>query len=176
MNLTEVYRIALPRKKRKRVGRGHGSGHGKTCGRGHKGQKSRSGHKMNRWFEGGQMPFIRRIPKRGFHNKWRQEFIEVNVGLLEKHFTDGETVTLEELKKRKVVKVSRSHPLPLKILGEGELTKKLIVEAHKFSASAEKKILDQGGEVKKLPLPKELRREKLKKAKAEFLKRKRQEK
>ncbi|RME78820.1 MAG: 50S ribosomal protein L15 [Planctomycetota bacterium] len=175
MNLTDVYKVKVSKKKKMRVGRGHGSGHGKTAGRGHKGQKSRSGFSMRRMFEGGQMPLIRRLPKRGFNNKWRQEFLEVNVGDLEKHFESGSEVTPDILVEKRLVKMKKSHPLPIKILGFGELTKNLKVTAHRFSKSAKEKIEKAGGSVTVLKLRKEVTRENMKRAKQEFLKRKREE-
>ncbi len=129
-------------KKRKRVGRGIGSGHGKTCGRGHKGQKSRSGdRKMPSWFEGGQTPLHKRIPKRGFRSPNRVEYTVVNVKLLEKYFEAGEEVTPEKLLEKGLVKKG----MPVKILGDGELTKALKVKAHAFSKSAREKIEAAGG-------------------------------
>lgn len=128
---------------RKRLGRGDGSGQGGTSGRGHKGAKSRSGWKRRASYEGGQMPLFRRIPKRGFSNfKFEKHFVLVNVRDLEAACENGAEVTVESLAKLGVV---RDTSLPLKVLGEGELSKKLNVTAAKFSASAKKKIEGAGG-------------------------------
>lgn len=140
------------RKKEKRVGRGQGSGHGGTATRGHKGAKSRSGHKFKLWFEGGQMPLTRRIPKFGFKSRNRVEMQIVNVNKLgklveEKKITDG-IVTPEVLYTLGVVSKKDE---PVKILGEGELTVKLRVSAHAFSKSAIQKIEAAGGTVTVLP-------------------------
>ncbi len=131
--------------RRKRVGRGPGSGHGKTSCRGHKGQKSRSGGGVPAWFEGGQTPIYRRLPKRGFKNPRAKEFTEVNVGVLERYFSSGDVVTPEELLNRRVVKKIAKDGV--KVLGNGELTKALTVKAQAFSASAVKKIEAAGGTV-----------------------------
>ena len=130
--------------KRKRVGRGPGSGHGKTACRGHKGQGSRAGTSQKRGFEGGQMPLHRRLPKRGFNNSiFRREFAAINVGQLAS-FKPGSTVTPEELVRQGLVK-KVVHGV--KILADGELKVSLVVKAHKFSAGAEKKIKAAGGTV-----------------------------
>ena len=123
-----------------RRGRGHGSGNGKTAGKGHKGQKARSGA-TRPGFEGGQMPLYRRIPKRGFTNRNTKEIIGINVSALEV-FENDTVVTIELLKETGIVKNERDG---IKILGNGELTKKLTVQANKFSASAEEKIEAVGG-------------------------------
>ncbi|HNV86796.1 MAG TPA: 50S ribosomal protein L15 [Candidatus Omnitrophota bacterium] len=129
-------------KKKKRVGRGPGSGHGKTSCRGQKGQLSRSGEGRTPGFEGGQNPFIRRIPKRGFHSPFRKDYAVVNLSLLE---TLGEShVTPRKLLERGVIKDLKSG---LKILGDGELKKAVTVEANRFSASAQEKIKKAGGKV-----------------------------
>jgi len=129
-------------RERKRVGRGIGSGLGKTCGRGHKGQKSRSGdRKLPSWFEGGQTPLHKRIPKRGFKNPTRVEYEVVNVKTLERFFSDGDEVSPEVLAEKGLV----SKGSLVKILGDGELTKKLKVKAHAFSSSAKEKIERAGG-------------------------------
>jgi large subunit ribosomal protein L15 len=125
---------------RKRVGRGPGSGHGKTAGRGHKGQKSRSGYRHQRGFEGGQMPLHRRVPKRGFTNIFRVEYDVVNIGALDA-FEAGESITPEKLAERRLAHGRR----PVKILGDGKLAKALTVSAHKFSASARSSIEAAGG-------------------------------
>jgi len=128
-------------KDRKRVGRGPGSGNGKTAGRGHKGAKSRSGHRTRRGFEGGQMPLVRRVPKRGFTNIFRKEFTIVNVGQLDR-FPTGAEVTPELLLAEGVIaKLSDG----LKVLGDGSLSKKLTVHAHKFSQKAQQAIETVGG-------------------------------
>ncbi len=129
---------------KKRVGRGPGSGHGKTATRGHKGQKSRSGYSRKIGFEGGQMPLYRRLPKRGFHNKFRKIYAIVNVSDLEKKFEAGANITPEEMVNSGLVKRIYDG---IKILGDGELTKNFKVSAHKFSKSAREKIINAGGNV-----------------------------
>lgn len=124
---------------RRRVGRGPGSGRGKTSGRGHKGQKSRSGVKIKVWMEGGQMPLQRRIPKRGFRNRFRTEYQVVNLPSLNK--CEGE-VTPDTLKKLGIIKSTR---LPVKILGTGKLETALTVKANAFSKAAKEKIKEAGG-------------------------------
>jgi len=139
MNIGELKRG--PKKVKKRVGRGPGSGNGKTSGRGHKGYHSRSGSKRRPWFEGGQMPLQRRLPKRGFTPYTRNLFQLVNISLLER-FDDGATVTAKELKEAGLIrKISE----PVKILGDGELTKKLTIKVDKFTKTAEEKITKAGG-------------------------------
>jgi large subunit ribosomal protein L15 len=128
-------------KDRKRVGRGPGSGNGKTAGKGHKGQLSRSGHSHKRNFEGGQMPLVRRMPKRGFTNIFRKEFVIVNVGQLER-FPAGAEVTPDLLLAEGVISRLRDG---VKILGEGSLSRKLTVRAHKFSKKAQETIQAAGG-------------------------------
>ena len=123
-----------------RRGRGHGSGNGKTAGKGHKGQKARSGAPRI-GFEGGQMPLYRRLPKRGFKNRNTQEIVTINVSALEV-FEDGATVTIDALKEVGIIKNPKDG---VKILGNGELTKKLNVQANAFSASAVEKIEGLGG-------------------------------
>lgn len=136
-------------KNRKRVGRGESSGLGKTSGRGHKGAGQRAGNTYRAYFEGGQMPFARRIPKRGFTNAaFRNLYHIVNLKTLESRMDDGDTVTVETLANAGIV---RDAKLPLKVLGEGELTKKLHVTAAKFSKSARAKIESAGGEITELP-------------------------
>jgi len=127
---------------RRRVGRGPGSGAGKTAGKGHKGQKSRSGYSRRFGFEGGQMPLVRRLPKRGFTNNFRIEFQVVNLRDLERVFGDGDVVSPESLVDKGLV---RKGAQPVKILGTGELTKKLNVKAHKFSTAAQSSIEKVGG-------------------------------
>ena len=139
MNLSNLRAPKKAAENKKRVGRGMGSGMGKTSTRGHKGQRSRSGSRMMRGFEGGQMPLHRRMPKRGFTNIFRQEFNIVN---LEKLVLLGETtITPDVLRKAGVIKGKH----PLKVLGDGELTVALTVHAHKFSKSAQEKITKAGG-------------------------------
>ncbi len=135
MNLTDLAPAPGSRKKRKRVGRGPGSGHGKTSCRGHKGQNSRSGGGVKPGFEGGQMPLQRRIPKRGFTNIFQKTFSIVNVGSLEK--LEATDITPELLIKEGLVRKIQDG---VKILGNGELTKAVTVKAHAFSASAKEKI------------------------------------
>ena len=132
---------------KKRIGRGQGSGNGKTAGRGHKGQKSRSGYKFKRGFEGGQMPLHRRVPKRGFHNPFRVEYEVVNLDTLAARFDAGTVVTPELLLERGLM--SGAHRL-IKVLGRGELVKKLTVRAHKFSGKAAEKIAAAGGTAEQL--------------------------
>jgi large subunit ribosomal protein L15 len=129
-------------KKRKRLGRGTGSGLGKTSGRGHKGQRSRAGHSQHPTFQGGAMPMIRRIGKRGFNNKFALKVGEVNVADLEANFDAGAEVTPETLKGRALANYRYD---VLKVLGNGEITKSLTVSAHRFSASAKEKIEKAGG-------------------------------
>jgi len=148
MNLNDVHRGIQKHKKRNRVGRGPGSGHGKTCGRGHKGQGSRAGFSLHPTFEGGQMPLVRRIPKRGFNNRWALSVAIVNVGDLEARFEADDVVDLDALRAKNLVK-GRSDLV--KILGDGPLTKKLTVSAHRFSRSAREKIEQAGGQVVVLP-------------------------
>ena len=148
MNLNDVHRGITKYKKRRRIGRGPGSGHGKTSGRGHKGQKSRAGFSQSPVFQGGAMPLVRRIPKRGFNNQFALQVVAVNVSDLEERFEAGEEVTPESLRERSLAKARHD---VLKILGDGELTKKLKVSAHRFSKSAREKIEKAGGEVVVLP-------------------------
>ena len=139
MNLSTVRAPRKASENKKRVGRGMGSGMGKTSTRGHKGQRSRSGSRMMRGFEGGQMPLHRRLPKRGFTNIFREEYSIVN---LEKLAALGETtVTPDILRKAGVISTKR----PVKILGDGELKSAITVQAHKFSKSAQEKITKAGG-------------------------------
>lgn len=131
---------------RKRVGRGPGSGNGKTAGRGNKGAQSRSGYKRKRGFEGGQMPLHRRLPKRGFINPFRTEYAVVNLDQLAERFEAGAVVTVDGLRERGLVPAA----MPVKVLGRGEIAKALTVQAHKFSASASQKIAAAGGTVETL--------------------------
>jgi len=137
------------RKNRKRVGRGEGSGHGGTSTRGMNGQMSRSGSKHKAWFEGGQMPLLRRIPKFGFTNIFRVEFQVVNISSLEKHAEKfgSDVVTIEVLKKNGLVSSSKR---PVKILGQGDLKAKLQIEVNAFSNSAKEKIEKAGGSIKQI--------------------------
>lgn len=130
-------------KRKKRIGRGHGSGWGKTSGRGQKGQKARSGGGVRPGFEGGQMPLFQRLPKRGFTNNFAKVFAIVNLDQLNR-FEDGTEVTPELLFETGVVKKGKAKD-GIKILGSGELEKKLVVKSHKFSKSAEEKITSLGG-------------------------------
>ena len=129
--------------KKKRVGRGQGSGLGKTSGRGNKGQKSRSGYSQKRGFEGGQMPLHRRLPKRGFTNIFKREWAEVNLSRLEELFEAGATITPELLVERGLVRKSLQKSIA--VLGKGELSKALTISAHRFSESAKQKIEAAGG-------------------------------
>ncbi len=143
MKLEEILSAAGKNKKRKRVGRGDGSGKGKTSGRGHKGYKSRAGAKQRLGYEGGQNPMLARIPQRGFNNKnFRTEYQVVNIASLEEAFESGAEVDIDALVTARLV---RDAEKPVKILGDGELTKKLTVKAGKFSKSAVTKITDAGG-------------------------------
>lgn len=141
IELHHLQPAAGAKRSRKRVGRGPGSGNGKTAGRGHKGQKSRSGYSRRYGFEGGQMPLVRRIPKRGFTNIHRVEYQLVNVADLERIFDAGEEISCEMLAEKGLVRAKRL----VKILGSGDLSKKLVVHAHKFSGSARAKIEAVGG-------------------------------
>jgi len=129
-------------RKRKRVGRGPGSGNGKTAGRGHKGQRSRSGYSRRYGFEGGQMPLARRIPKRGFTNIFRVGYQVVNLRDLDRMFSDGDTITPELLEEKGLIRGGKK---PLKVLASGELGKKLTVQAHAFSKNAQAAIEAAGG-------------------------------
>ena len=142
MNLSNLHPPKGAKHAKKRVGRGPGSGHGKTSSRGHKGAQSRSGFRFKRGFEGGQMPLHRRVPKRGFTNPFRVEYAIVNLDALAEIFEAGSSVTPELLRERGLVRDSKA---PVKVLGRGEFAKKLTVRAHKFSETAAKKIADAGG-------------------------------
>ena len=144
MNLHELSPAPGSNAKAYRKGRGAGSGNGKTAGRGHKGQWARSGGGVRVGFEGGQMPLARRLPKRGFHNIFAKPLEAINVSALEK-FEDGATVTVQDLLEKGVLSKCR---YGVKILGGGEITKKLTVEANAFSESAKKKIVAAGGKWK----------------------------
>ena len=133
-------------KNRKRIGRGTGSGHGKTATKGHKGQKARSGGNVEPGFEGGQMPMQRRLPKRGFNPLARKEYALVNLGQLDK-FESGSSVDVETLLTHSIIGKIRDG---VKVLANGELTKPLTVKAHKFSAAAKEKIVAAGGTVEEI--------------------------
>jgi len=148
MILNEVNRGIKKFKNRKRIGRGPGSGHGKTSGRGHKGQGSRSGASSHVTFQGGSMPMIRRVPKRGFNNRWGLTVAVVNVGQINRAYAAGEEVTLETLAAKNLAKGRFD---VLKVLGDGELSKKLKISAHRFSKSAVEKIEKAGAEMIVLP-------------------------
>ncbi len=143
MKLHELKPPVGASRRRKRVGRGTGSGHGKTSGRGEKGQKARSGAHIHPWFEGGQLPLHRRVPKRGFTNRFRKVYATVNLKDLER-FEPGTKVTLGLLQERRLVKDLKAG---LKVLSEGALSKPLSVAAHKFSKRSIEKILASGGMV-----------------------------
>ncbi len=141
----QITSIAGRHKNRRRTGRGTGSGRGKTCGRGHKGSGSRAGAASVSLYEGGQMPLFRRLPKRGFSNyKFETRYKIVNVSQLER-FDEGATVGMEQLSSAGLIDSLKNR---VKILGDGELTKKLQVMAHKFSKTAEQKIVASGGTAK----------------------------
>jgi large subunit ribosomal protein L15 len=148
MIIDDVHRGILKRKSRKRVGRGPGSGHGKTAGRGDKGHSAHPGHARRLGFEGGQMPMMRRIAKRGFNNAFFTRRVAiVNLQALEKHFAAGETVDAAALERKRLVKGKYD---VIKILGTGNLTKSLAVKVHEFSASAAAKIEGAGGRVERI--------------------------
>ena len=144
MKLSEIRPPKGATKKRKRVGCGPGSGHGKTATRGHKGQKSRSGSKSRSWFEGGQMPFQRRVPKRGFTPRERKVYQVVNLKDLERSFEPNSEVEPQVLADRGLIRKAR---LPVKVLAKGEIKKVLTVTADSFSKSAKAKIEAVGGKV-----------------------------
>jgi large subunit ribosomal protein L15 len=145
MNLGNLKPAAGSTKKNKRIGRGVGSGHGKTSTKGHKGQHARSGAKFRAWFEGGQMPLQRRLPKVGFKNPFRKEYQVVNVGDLGK--LGKAKLSPEDLLAARLI---RKKNIPLKVLGEGEISKALEVNAHAFSKSAVQKIEAAGGKAVRL--------------------------
>ena len=143
MNLSDLKPPTGAKHTKKRVGRGEGSGSGVTSGRGHKGQKSRSGYHHKRGFEGGQMPLQRRVPKRGFFNPFRVEYAVVNLDTLADRFAAGTEVTPELLRERRLV---RSNAKLVKILARGDIETALTVKAHKFSRKASEKIAAAGGQ------------------------------
>jgi large subunit ribosomal protein L15 len=163
MKLDEILSAAGRHKRRKRIGRGTGSGHGKTSGRGHKGYGARAGAKCRAGYEGGQTPIVSRIPKRGFNNfNFRKEFQIVNLVDLQDAFDDGARVDVEALKQAKLIDSSAK---AVKILGDGELKKKLTVVADRFSASAAARITQAGGSVESLaPAPEPKKKKKPAKA------------
>lgn len=142
MKLHELSPVAGSKKDSKRIGRGHGSGWGKTAGKGHKGQKARSGGGVRPGFEGGQMPLQRRIPKRGFNNIFAKNVVTVNLSTLNRKFEDGSVVDIEALVKAGIVKNSFD---AVKVLGNGKLEKKLTVKVSAFSESAKSAIEAAGG-------------------------------
>jgi large subunit ribosomal protein L15 len=149
MNLSDLRPPKGAKHSKKRVGRGQGSGQGVQAGRGHKGAKSRSGFKHKRGFEGGQMPLHRRVPKRGFHNMFREEFDVVNLDTLSERFEPGTEITPELLKAEGIV----SRKLRVKVLARGDVTKALTIRAHKFSGKAAEKIAAAGGTAEVLAQP-----------------------
>jgi large subunit ribosomal protein L15 len=146
MNLHELKAPASNKKNRKRVGRGQGSGRGEQSGRGHNGQNSRSGSKVKPWFEGGQMPLQRRIPKFGFKNRFRTEYQALNVGKLAEFIEAGKLsgkVTFQDLVDQRLVKKRGL----VKLLGNGDIDKKVEIEVHAYSASAKEKVEAAGGSI-----------------------------
>ena len=143
MKLHELHPALGSVKEAKRIGRGHGSGNGKTAGKGHKGQKARAGHGMRPGVEGGQMPLQRRVPKRGFNNIFAEEYAIINVASLEM-FDDGAVVDTAALFDKGIIKDAN---IAVKVLGNGKLTKKLTVKGFNFSESAKQKIEAAGGTV-----------------------------
>ena len=141
MDLSNLKPSDRSRFTKKRVGRGQGSGNGKTAGRGHKGAQSRSGYSFKRGFEGGQMPLHRRVPKRGFHNPFRVEYSVVNLDTLTERFEEGTTITPELLRERGMAPGKGL----IKVLARGDISKKFTVQAHKFSGKAAEKIAAAGG-------------------------------
>jgi large subunit ribosomal protein L15 len=147
--MTDLNNLRRPKgahRDRKRLGRGPGSGTGKTSGKGHKGQKARSGGSIPAWFEGGQMPLLRRLPKRGFKSHKKNDFETVNVKDLGR--IDADTITPAILHEHGLIDLGRG--LPVKVLGKGELDRKLTIKAHAITAGARKKIEDAGGAVELL--------------------------
>jgi len=158
MNLSDVRAAFLPRKRKKRLGRGWGSGHGKTSGRGNKGQQARSGGGKGPGFEGGQMPLYRRLPKRGFNNhRFRTVYAIVNIGQLEGAFGDGATIDAAAIRGAHLVNDKES---PIKVLGSGELSKKLHVTVDRFSESAKQRIEATGGSATALEPPRPVKKPK----------------
>ncbi|MBI2222568.1 MAG: 50S ribosomal protein L15 [Acidobacteria bacterium] len=147
MDLSNLGPAKGAKRSKKRVGRGQGSGHGKTAARGHKGAQSRSGYKRKRGFEGGQMPLHRRIPKRGFHNIFRDEYAVVNLDTLAEQFDAGTEITVDLLREQGLVRKGAKR---IKVLGRGDIAKALTVRAHKFSGKAAEKIAAAGGKAEVL--------------------------
>lgn len=133
--------------KKKRLGRGPGSGLGKTSGKGHKGQKSRSGYSSKIGFEGGQMPLQRRLPKRGFTNIFKKQWVEISLGKIEENFNSGDEITPEILHERGLIKKAKHD---LVILGTGEVSKALKISAHRFTKTAKDKIEKAGGSISEI--------------------------
>jgi large subunit ribosomal protein L15 len=150
MDLSTLQNAPGGRKTRKRIGRGPSSGNGKTAGRGHKGQKARSGYSARRGFEGGQMPLHRRVPKRGFHHSKRYPLFNVNIDVLESVFQAGDVVTPELMLSKGVIEITKGG---VKILGRGEITKKLVVKANEVSPGARAKIEAAGGSIEIIGAP-----------------------
>ena len=146
MRLHELYSFPEERKDRKRIGRGPASGQGSTSGKGHKGQNARSGGGVPAWFEGGQMPLARRLPKRGFKNPFRVTYEAINVGRLLEAFEGASEITIAAIYERGLAKKDA----PVKILGDGEVKAAVTIEAHRFSKSAVEKISAAGGTAKAL--------------------------
>ena len=142
MKLNELSPVEGSKKKSKRIGRGHGSGWGKTAGKGHKGQKARSGGSIRPGFEGGQMPLQRRVPKRGFNNIFAKNVVAINLSVLNRKFNDGDTVDFEALKAAGIVKNGFD---AVKVLGNGKLDKNLTVKVSAYSESAKAAIEAAGG-------------------------------
>ena len=165
MDLSTVHHGIEKRTQKKRVGRGPGSGHGKTASRGSKGQYASAGAKKPAFtFEGGQMPLFRRMPKRGFsHETWDRKFHVVNVGDIDKAFNDGEVVNAASLKR---VGLANGPAEGIRVLGQGEVTKKLIIKADHFTKSADEKIKAKGGTTELIPPPKKPVKNKMKPKKA----------
>ena len=147
MKLHELSPVAGSTKERKRIGRGPASGQGKTAGKGHKGQLARAGRGMRPGFEGGQMPLQRRVPKRGFNNIFRKKIAKVNVSSLDKVFDDGAVVTVDALIEKGLIKKALDG---VKVLGNGEITKKLTVQVNAYSESAKQKIEAAGGKAEEV--------------------------
>jgi large subunit ribosomal protein L15 len=161
MDLSTVHQGCRKHRKKKRVGRGIGSGQGKTCGLGHKGQYASAGARMfSKLFEGGQTPLFRRSPKRGFsHGAWDIPAVVINVGDIASASASGDEVSLDSLKTKGVIKGTAER---LRVLGNGDVKKKLTIRAHHFSASAKEKIEKAGGKVELIPPPKTPVRNKMK--------------
>jgi len=141
MKIHELYPFQEERKQKKRIGRGTATGTGCTAGKGNKGQNSRAGGGVQPWFEGGQMPLQRRLPKRGFKNPFRTEYAVINLDKISKYFSDASEVDIEDIYKRGLVKKN----LPVKVLGNGQINKPIKITAHRFSKSAIEKINKAGG-------------------------------